>query len=185
MTYFPPPRAADEAHFTNRPRREIVVKHKALEFLARQLVETLFIAAGPERRRNESLCLAASEQGRAMRAGEYPHLNRDGPDDVQSPAVDTCVGGDYLLAHEPLLELIEDLADFARAFGVTLFAVALRKLLVDFLLKRIDGVLPGQFLSDLKGLRKPAGRKVLDVAYDGRIQFNGLDGHLLDTNSGA
>src|SRR5437660_1137723 len=64
VAHFAPPRAAQERHFTNRERREVVVEHEALPRLALEALDLLRVVGGAERAGDQRLRLAAREDGR-------------------------------------------------------------------------------------------------------------------------
>ncbi len=63
MTDLAAGRAAHELHFPDRERREVVVKHEALEGLAFEVFDLLRFLRRAEGHCDESLGLAAGEDG--------------------------------------------------------------------------------------------------------------------------
>ena len=81
-------RAAHEAHFAHRERREVVVQHKALRKNGRiQQLNPLLVVFGAKGRRDQSLRLTAREQRRSMRPGQNAHFAFDVPDFIERPTI--------------------------------------------------------------------------------------------------
>ena len=76
--------------------------------LAVHRLDLLLVVGGAERRRDERLCLAAREHGRAVRARQDADLDRDRADLVELPAVEALAALEDLVAHDLLLQLLED-----------------------------------------------------------------------------
>ena len=71
-------RPAQEFHFADGKRREVVVQHEALErFFLEEQVEALLVFLGAERGRRQGLRLAAREERRAVRARQHSHFAGD------------------------------------------------------------------------------------------------------------
>src|SRR5271166_696639 len=98
MPDFATARAAQERHFTNRERREVVVQHEALLGLALESLQPLHIFAGAQRGRHQCLRFTAGENRRAMRARQDPHFDPNIAYLVELAAVGTPVLLDDLLA---------------------------------------------------------------------------------------
>src|SRR5205814_9809499 len=71
--------AAHRSHFSRREWREVVMEHERLGRLARivDAVEPLDVVCGTERDSDERLRLTASEQGRAVHAGQHLPVTGD------------------------------------------------------------------------------------------------------------
>ena len=98
-------RAAQELHFANAERREVVVQHEALELvLLEEQVEPLHVFLGAERQRRQSLRFAASKQRRAVYARQQADFAGDLANLVESASIRTAacvqnVVAENVLAH--------------------------------------------------------------------------------------
>ena len=88
------------------------MEQEALLVGAVERVDVLLVLARPERRDDERLCLAAREQGRAVRAREDPDLRQDRADGGQVAAVDAALVVEDVPAHHLRLGVMERLGDF-------------------------------------------------------------------------
>src|SRR5439155_16841668 len=79
---------AQELHFTDRERREVVVEKKSLERFALEVFDLLRFLRRAEGDGDECLCFAAREDGGTVRAREIAELDRDRTDLVELAAVD-------------------------------------------------------------------------------------------------
>src|SRR5207253_2673542 len=113
------PRAAQELHLAGAEGREIVVQHELLVGLADERVDLLLVGRGPERRHDERLRLAAREERRAMRARQDLDLAGDRPDVGEPAPVEPPSLVDDRLAHDLLLQPIEQPRDHLRLLGYT------------------------------------------------------------------
>ena len=85
-------RPAQEFHFADGKRREVVVQHEALErFFLEEQVEPLLVFLGAERGRRQGLRLAAREERRAVRAGQHSHFAGDVADFIERAGIRTPV----------------------------------------------------------------------------------------------
>ena len=80
--------AAQELHFADRERREVVVQHEPAVDLALDRFDLLLVVRRAERDGDERLRLAAREDGRAVHAGQHADLRPDRPDLVELAAVE-------------------------------------------------------------------------------------------------
>ena len=109
VTDLAPAGTAEELHFADRERREVVVEHEALVRLAVHRLDLLRVVLGAERRADERLRLAAREHRRAVGAGEDADLDGDRADLVEAPAVEPLAALEDLVAHDLLFQVLEDL----------------------------------------------------------------------------
>src|SRR5436189_5274357 len=72
-----PARGAHPARLPRRIGGKVVVQHEILAILPFERVDNLLVLTGPERRHRERLCLASSEQCRAMRAPQDTDFARN------------------------------------------------------------------------------------------------------------
>ncbi|KAF5049425.1 hypothetical protein DSECCO2_439870 [anaerobic digester metagenome] len=110
-------RGAQHAGLADAVRREIVVHEETPGDLAGQGLDALLVAGAAQGACAQGLGLAAGEDGRAVGAGQEAHFHGQGADRGQVAAVDAELFGHDALAHELLLELLQDLADVAHALG--------------------------------------------------------------------
>ncbi len=89
---------------------------KRLEAIARSSsLDALLVFLGAEGGGDQRLGLAAGEQRRAVGAGQHADFDGDRADLVERAAVRTPAILQHLVAEDPLLELIEQLAGFGGA----------------------------------------------------------------------
>ena len=81
---------------------------KRFHDLAVHHLDLLLVVGGAERRGHERLGLAAGEHGRAVRARQHADLDRDRTDLVERAAVEPLAALERFVAHDLLLELLED-----------------------------------------------------------------------------
>ena len=112
VTDFATAGAAQERHFANRERREVVVQHEALLGFAFEGLQPLHVFAGTQRGRDQRLGFAAGEDCRSVRAGQHADLDPDIADLVELAAVGTALLFDHLLAEDLLAQQVE-VADVA------------------------------------------------------------------------
>ena len=106
------PGPAQERHFADRERREVVVEHEALPGLALEALDLLRIVGGAERAGDERLRLAAREHGRAVGARQHAGLDPDRPHLVELAAVEPHAVLEHLVAQDLFLQVLEDLLGF-------------------------------------------------------------------------
>ena len=114
---FAPAGAAQELHFADRERREVVVQHEAAVGLALDRLDLLRVVFGAERGADERLRLAAREHGRAVDAGQHAGLDPDRADLVEAAAVEALAALEDLVAHDLFLQALEDRLGVGAALG--------------------------------------------------------------------
>ncbi len=159
------------------------MQEEPAELVAREFVYPHFIAAGAERGGHQCLRFAAGEQRGTVRARQYAHLDADGPDFVQGPAVHALVGLNDVFAHEPLLQVAEYLAHHGAALFPRLLAVFLEELLFNIRLERVDCVVALLLDHDGLGAADAVCRELFDVRHHLRVGFRRLEDHLLDADA--
>src|SRR5690349_6049667 len=100
-------RRAEAAGFTDRERREVVVKQERVLRLAFRRVDDLRVARGTECDDDQRLRLAAREQRRAVRARQHADAHSDRADAVERAAVDALFGVEYAVAQGAVFEFTE------------------------------------------------------------------------------
>ena len=90
--------AAQELHFADRERREVVVEHEALPGLAVDHLDLLLVVRRAERDGDERLRFAAGEDRRTVRARQHARFDRDGADLVELAAIETAPALERLVA---------------------------------------------------------------------------------------
>jgi hypothetical protein len=108
-------RATHRLGLARGERREVVVQHERLRRLLGvvDVVHTLDVIGGAERRDDERLRLAAREQRRAVGAREQRGVDRDVAHDVRLAAVDAEAGVEHLRAQRVVLDVADDHPDEA------------------------------------------------------------------------
>ena len=81
-------RTAEELHFTDRERREVVVQHEPLVELAAHVLDLLLVVGRAEGAGHERLRFAAGEHDGAVRPREHAGFGPDRPDLVELAAVE-------------------------------------------------------------------------------------------------
>jgi hypothetical protein len=111
--------ATDRAHFASRERREVVVQHERLRRLACFVdrVEALHVVGRAERHRDQRLCLTASKERRAMRAGQKPDIARDRANIGEATAIHAMLRVEHLCAKGVVLLVPDEVCDIATVFG--------------------------------------------------------------------
>src|ERR1700677_332419 len=104
-------RRAHHPRLADAERRKIVMEHEGLFTLAGESVDDLRIASGAERGHHQRLSLAASEQRRTMSAREHAGANADGAYGLRVTAVDSRMSLQDPLAHQPIFQIEEFVAD--------------------------------------------------------------------------
>ena len=105
---FAPAGAAQELHFADRERREVVVEHEAAVGLALHRLNLLRVVFRAERRGDERLRLAAREHGRAVDAGQHAGFDPDRTDLIEAAAVEPLAALEDLVAHDLFFQVLED-----------------------------------------------------------------------------
>src|SRR6185437_8838044 len=127
-----------------RERREVVMQHERLAPLALERVDDLRVAGCAERRDDQSLCLTAGEQRRAMRARQHSDLDRDWTDRLGIAAIDARLAVENALANDVALELEESRVDIVgRELGGVPARQGRRGLRLDFRDARVTLLLLG------------------------------------------
>ena len=101
---FATPSSAQKCNFTNRKRRKVVVQHEAFFGFAFEGFQALHVVAGAERRRDQGLGFAASEDCAAVGAGQHSGFDPDLADLVERAAIGTPLLLDHLLAENALAQ---------------------------------------------------------------------------------
>ena len=83
--------AAQERHFADRERREVVVQHEALLGLAFEAFEALHVVGGAERGGNQCLRLATGKDRRTVRAWKHAGLDPNVADLVERASIRTAL----------------------------------------------------------------------------------------------
>ena len=83
-----PAGSAQELHFADRERREVVVQHEPAVRLALDGFDLLLVVRRAERHGDERLRFAAREHRRAVHAGQHADFGPDRPDLVELAAVE-------------------------------------------------------------------------------------------------
>ena len=109
---------AQERHFADRERREVVVEHEALPLLALEALDLLRIVGRAERAGDERLRLAAREHGRAVSARQHARLDPDRADLVELAAIEPYAALQDFVSQDLFLEVLEDLLRFGLALGL-------------------------------------------------------------------
>src|SRR5262249_29098944 len=115
---FSAPRTAQELRLARAEGREVVVQHELLVVLADQRVDLLLVGGGAERRHDERLRLTPSEQRRTVRARKHLHLAADRANVGEAAAVESPAIANDGLAHDVLLELVDQLSHGLAPDGV-------------------------------------------------------------------
>ncbi len=93
VTDFAAARAAQELHFADAERREVVVQQEALELvLLEEQIQALHVFLGAERQRCERLRLAAGEQRGTVHAWQQADFAGDFANFVERAAIRTAAG---------------------------------------------------------------------------------------------
>jgi len=161
------------------------VQEEPAEEVAGEFVHPLFVAAGAQGGGDQCLGFAAGEQGRAMRAGKHADLDFDGPDVGEAAPVDARVGLDHQAAHLLLEQVVERVADVARALLEQLRAVLFGERGLDLFFQRVDGVVPRLFLHGAQRLGQPVLRDSRDVGCDLLVCLRRFVRHLFDAAAAA
>src|SRR6185436_10698019 len=109
---------AEELHFTDGERREVVMEHETLEGLALEVLDLLRLARSAEGHGDERLRLAAGEDRGAVRTRQNADLDRDRTDLVEAAAVDALVLVEHEVAEELHLHLAECRGDGSEPLDV-------------------------------------------------------------------
>ena len=97
--------AAQEFHFADRERREIVVQHEALERLVlEEEIEALLVFLGAERGGDERLRLAAGEESRAVNARQNADLAGDLANLVEGASIGATAADEHVVAEDALAQ---------------------------------------------------------------------------------
>ena len=124
--------AAQERHFANRERREVVVQHEALLGFAFEGLQPLHVFAGAQRGRDQRLRFAAGEDRRTVGAGQHADFDPDIADLVELAAIGTALLLDHLLAEDLLAQHFEVLdsllAASSSSSGIAAFSSFLSRL---------------------------------------------------------
>ena len=108
MADFAAARAAQEFHFADRERREIVVQHEALErFVLEKQIEALLVFLGAERGGGERLRLAAGEKRRAVNARQHADFAGDLANLVEGAGIGTAAANQHVVAEDALAKALE------------------------------------------------------------------------------
>src|SRR5688572_28858133 len=92
MPALAPARTGNASCFADRKVREVIVQDKLFLVLASRIgIELLRVFARPKRCQAHRLRLAAAEQRRTVRAGQYPNLTLDRPNLVETASVQALV----------------------------------------------------------------------------------------------
>ena len=108
---FAPAGRAHAAGLADRIGREVVVEQEPLLIGSVEQVDVLLVLAGAERGDDQSLRLAAGEQGRAMSAGQHPDLSQDRAHGRQVAPVDAALVVENVPAHDFGLRVVERFRD--------------------------------------------------------------------------
>ena len=95
---------ADETRFTDTIWWEVVVQHERIFALTLYGIDELSIATGTQSRNDNGLCLAACEDGGAMRAWQNTNLNVDRSHRALITAIDTRLTANNALTNNGLLQ---------------------------------------------------------------------------------
>ena len=120
MADFAAARPTNRADFADRERREVVVQHVRLPRLSFELLDTLLVALGAERRHGHRLGFPTREQARAVSARQRAHFDRDLADLVDGAAVGAHAFVQHHVAHGDTLDVVQELADVALLLGEAL-----------------------------------------------------------------
>ena len=108
MADFTPARSAQELHFANAERREIVVQQEALELiLLEEQVQPLHVFLGAQRKGRKRLRLAASKQRRTVYARQQADLAGDLANLVERAAIRTPPRVQNFVAENILAQLLK------------------------------------------------------------------------------
>src|SRR5229473_7500737 len=101
-------RAAQEFHFANAERREIVVQHEALELvLLEEQVEALHVFLGAESESSERLSFAAREESGTVDAREQADFAGDLANLIEGAAIGAAAGVQNVVAEDILAEALK------------------------------------------------------------------------------
>ena len=108
MTDFAAARAAQEFHFADGKRREIVVQHEALEgFFLEEQIEALHVFLGAERGGGERLRFAAREERRTVNARQHAHFAGDLANLIEGAGIGTAAADQHVVAENALAKALE------------------------------------------------------------------------------
>jgi hypothetical protein len=174
-------RTAQELHFADGKRREVVVQHEALEgFVLEQQVQALHVFLGAEGERGQGLGFAAGEERRAVHARQQADFAGDLANLVEGAAVRTAIMMQDVVAEELLAQALEgavgELVAFSSSSGRGRgFPSLVRRQACSFLLGMLGGVegvvqARAEFLVDFLGQlfveRPAAARRPSSVSVD-------------------
>ena len=105
---FAPARPAQEFHFADRERREIVMQHEALEgFFFEEKIQPLHVFLCAERGGGKRLRLAARKERRAVNAGQHAHFARDLANLVERAGIGTPAASQHIVAEDAFAQALE------------------------------------------------------------------------------
>ncbi|OQC02547.1 MAG: hypothetical protein BWX80_03090 [Candidatus Hydrogenedentes bacterium ADurb.Bin101] len=172
VPHFTPPGARDAAHFTHRPRREIVMQEEAAEFIACQFIEAHFVSAGAQRGRHNRLGFPAGKQGATVYPRQDVEFNRDGAYFIQAASVHAQIGLDNGPAHDAFLEVSIDRLYLRGAFGVPFLPIPLCQRFQHLGFQRIQRVETALFLADGQCLHDAPGSEGFHLG--GKLRVDGV-----------
>ena len=112
MTDFAAACATQKRNLSNRKRREVIVQHEALLGFAFEDFQALHVVAGAQGGGDQGLGFAASEDGRAVGAGQNADFDPDIANLVESAAIGTALLVDDLLAENAFAQSLEVSLEF-------------------------------------------------------------------------